>query len=235
MLEQKSEQALTAVATIHSHFNLYVFVVAALALLMLTGFVKSAGWSKPEEVAPGILVYGEPLQADVTKESWQEKNYTLTPLANYEITARILSKKSYSSERAAELSPVDLALGWQEMSDSSVLDNLTISQKDRWYYVSWRNSLLGRDDIIRHSANTHILPASPEVAELVNTANKNEVVRLQGYLVEVTSKDGFLWRSSVSRTDTGDGSCEVFWVESVEVMSTETLQASAGTPVIHQH
>lgn len=233
MLEQR--KILAVLTILHHHFNLYVFAISTLALLLLTGFVKSASWANPQEVAPGILVYGEPLQADVSKESWQAKNYTLTPLANYEITARILSKKSYTSERAAELSPIDLALGWQEMSDSNVLDDLTITQKDRWYYVSWRNSMLERDDIIRHSANTHILPATPEVAELVNTVDKNEVVRLQGYLVEVTSKDGFLWRSSVSRTDTGDGSCEVFWVESVEVMSAQSLQASAGTPVIHQH
>jgi hypothetical protein len=231
MLEQRK----TLAVILHHHFNLYVFAISTLALLLLTGFVKSAGWARPHGIAPGILVYGEPLQADVSKEPWQEKNYTLTPLANYEITARILSKKFYTSERAAELSPIDLALGWQEMSDSKILDDLTITQKDRWYYVSWRNSMLERDDIIRHSANTHILPATPEVAELVNTVGKNEVVRLQGYLVEVTSKDGFLWRSSVSRTDTGDGSCEVFWVESVEVMSAQSLQASAGTPVIHQH
>jgi hypothetical protein len=202
--------------------NLKLPVVLLLVVALLVGWSRS---SAPQP-APGVLVYGEPLQTETTQEPWQANDYTFTPLASYEITARILSKKPYTSDRSAELSPVDLALGWEEMSDSSVLQTLTIKQSERWYYVSWRNSLLDTNAIILHSANTHILPANPEVAERIENLQKHEVVRLRGSLVQVTSKDGFLWRSSLTRSDTGDGSCEVFWVESVEVEPIQSLQAS---------
>jgi hypothetical protein len=46
-----------------------------------------------------------------------------------------------------------------------------------------------------------------------------DVVRLRGYLVRVTAEDGWSWLSSTSRSDTGDGSCEVMWIEGVEVYS----------------
>ena len=232
MPREKRNAAFTLLATVHEQFNLYIFVAAAVAVLVLTGFT---GWSARASVpAPGIIDRA-PSQEAVTLEPWRKDSFTFTPLASYDLTARVLSKKLYTSDLSAEISPVDLALGWQEMSDARVLEKLDISQKDRWYYVSWRDSLIDRDTIIAHSANTHILPASSEVAATIANVQKDQVVRLRGSLVEVTTTDGFLWKSSLSRLDTGNGSCEVFWVESVEIIAPQSLQASAGTPVIHQH
>lgn len=219
----------------HSHSaaspRLKLPVVLLLVIALLVGWSHS---STPQP-APGILVYGEPLQTETAQGSWESDDYTFTPLASYEITARILSKKLYTSDRSAELSPVDLALGWQDMSDTNILQSLEIEQKDRWYYVSWRNAPIDVNTVKLHSANTHILPATPEVAEAINNLQTHDVVRLRGSLVQVTAKDGFLWRSSLTRTDTGDGSCEVFWVTDVEVETLETLQASASQNLIHQH
>jgi hypothetical protein len=39
-----------------------------------------------------------------------------------------------------------------------------------------------------------------------------DIIELRGYLVEVTAPDGWHWRSSLSRTDSGDGACELMWV-----------------------
>jgi hypothetical protein len=44
-----------------------------------------------------------------------------------------------------------------------------------------------------------------------------QIVHLEGDLVRADGKDGWHWVSSLSRTDTGDGSCEVVWVEHAEV------------------
>jgi hypothetical protein len=38
-----------------------------------------------------------------------------------------------------------------------------------------------------------------------------------GYLVEVRGRDGFRWRSSLTREDTGNGACELVWVEKLDV------------------
>jgi hypothetical protein len=232
MSNEKRNAVLTLLATVQKHFNPYFFVAAAVAVLMLTGFTK---WTARADGPTLGIIDRAPSQAAVTLEPWRKESFTFTPLANYDLTARVLSKKLYTSDPSAEISPVDLALGWQEMSDARVLEKLDITQEDRWYYVAWRDSLIDRDTIIAHSANTHILPASSEVAATIANVQKDQVVRLRGSLVEVTTTDGFLWKSSLSRLDTGNGSCEVFWVESVEIIAPQSLQASVGTPVIHQH
>jgi hypothetical protein len=51
---------------------------------------------------------------------------TLTSLASFDIRARVLARERYRFDRAADLSPIDLALGWGRMSESAVLDQLKI-------------------------------------------------------------------------------------------------------------
>jgi hypothetical protein len=40
---------------------------------------------------------------------------------------------------------------------------------------------------------------------------------MKGYLVEITTTEGWRWKSSLKRDDTGGGSCELFWVEQLEI------------------
>ena len=59
---------------------------------------------------------------------------TLQPLAGFSVEARVLSRENYRLGREAELSPTDLALGWQRMREDPVLAQLKISQSSRWYH-----------------------------------------------------------------------------------------------------
>ena len=156
---------------------------------------------------------------------WQVGEYEVTPLASYEVTARILSKKPYQQQdgREGELSPIDLALGWGPMADAAVLTSMNISQKDRWYFVRWRNAPISKTEVIQNSANTHMIAANPEIAGQLLALEPDQVVRFRGYLVQATAEDGWSWKSSTTRSDTGDGSCELFWVEAIEVVPTETF------------
>jgi hypothetical protein len=43
-------------------------------------------------------------------------------------------------------------------------------------------------------------------------------VIVRGYLVEARGADGWRWRSSLTREDTGAGACELIWVESVSTI-----------------
>ncbi|AKC83286.1 hypothetical protein IMCC26134_11780 [Verrucomicrobia bacterium IMCC26134] len=145
-------------------------------------------------------------------------DYTVTPLARYALKAVVLSRSRYRNDASAEIAPLDLALGWGSMSSASVINELTISQSGRWYEYSWgsQGSPLEPDDIARHSANTHCLPATPELRSRLLAVRRHDLVALSGYLVAVSGPDGFTWRSSLSRDDTGGGACEVMWITALE-------------------
>lgn len=142
--------------------------------------------------------------------------YTMTNLANYEGQFRVLSREDYHSGREAEISPVDFALGWGAMADPAVYKQLSIRQSNRWYYWRYENQPpIPRHDIETQSANTHLIPANPTVAKQLAKIDQDDLIYLKGHLVEVKAGDGWTWRSSLSREDTGDGACELMLVEEV--------------------
>ena len=168
---------------------------------------------------PGSIAPKNPIQTTPSAtQNYTMGGYSLKPLANFNIEARVLSKESYSIGREAELSPLDLALGWGAMSDSSVLAKLSISQGGRFYYYRWENEPpIPPEQISSHSANMHLIPANSDVKKKMHDVRAGQVVRLVGQLVEARASDGWYWRSSLTREDTGAGACELFRVESISV------------------
>lgn len=147
--------------------------------------------------------------------------YTLTHLADYEGQFRVLSREDYRFGREAELSPVDFALGWDKMAEPSVYKQLSIRQSNRWYYWRYENQPpIPVNEIISSSANTHIIPANATVAQQLAVIDQDDLIYLKGYLVEVTSADGWTWRSSLTREDTGGGACELMLVNEVRKISS---------------
>ena len=126
----------------------------------------------------------------------------------------MLGTERYRFDRASELSPVDFALGWGPMSDSRILEAFTIQQRDRWYFWSSSNMPIPASEVISHSANMHMVPSNASVARQLLSVRTGQIVELRGQLIQADGKDGWRWISSLSRTDTGEGSCEVVWVES---------------------
>jgi len=63
----------------------------------------------------------------------------------------------------------------------------------------------------------HLIAADEAVKRRLLSVRIGQVVELHGQLIQADGKDGWRWISSLTRTDTGDGSCEVVWVDSVRV------------------
>lgn len=144
--------------------------------------------------------------------------YTIAPLEPFQLTARILSTRSYRTGREAELSPIDLAVGWDEMSKPVNIHQLEISQRNRWMYWKAERLPLPRRQLESSIANVHIIPASADVAAQLEGLIAGAKVILGGDLVQVSADDGWRWRSSLSRTDTGARSCELLWLKTLQVL-----------------
>lgn len=149
---------------------------------------------------------------------WEKAGYRITPLAFYRVSAVVLSREAYRWDRGADLSPLDLALGWAAMSEENVVKALEISQSNRWYHYRWEEAPpIGPELIVLNSSNHHLIPANEAVRKALTGVRRHSLVELEGHLVEVSHPDGWKWRSSLRREDTGDGACEVLWVEKVGV------------------
>jgi len=193
-----------------------------LLLLVLAGvgFYLSVG-NSPVTQPPGVLVATAPVQEAVASSHQPFRygdDFTLTPLARFDVQGRVLGRENYYLDTESALAPVDLALGWQRMSDTAVLEHIDIHQRNRFYYWRVEQFPIPRQEIETQSANMHIIPANPSVARRLDKVRQGQVVRARGYLVEARRDDGWHWRSSLTREDTGGGACELIFVERLEIL-----------------
>jgi hypothetical protein len=191
-----------------------------LLCLVLVLFGAYELWSERAYAQPsGIIAQQDPIQENLTDVSaFSHKGYTVRPVALFEVRARVLSRERYRWDAGAKLSPVDLALGWGPMSDTSVVERLDISQDGRWYQFRSKAYPLPIDQLQRHSSNMHMIPADRSIERAMRSVRKGQLVHFKGKLVEITGRDGFTWRSSMTRNDTGSGACELVYVESFEIL-----------------
>lgn len=192
-----------------------------LGLVLAAAYSGWKDWSeRPIPRAPGVLVPDEPAQNLLPPATppFRHKGEWLQPLANYRIKARLILKESYRFDPGARISPLDLCVGWGELSDSAVLDGLRFSQSARFCRYGFDSKVAVDESLIaRKVANIHAIPSDDFIHDQLSRLRPGQVVVLSGQLVRADGKDGGEWKSSLSREDTGPGACELMYIRSVRV------------------
>lgn len=174
---------------------------------------------EPNQPPPGIIAARAPEQTAVDHPPIRIDEYQIFPVASFSLEARVLGREDYSMDREADLAPTDLAFGWGPMSDTAILEHFDINQSGRWYRWYADELPLTRKTVETHSANMHLVPASETVADELDDVEENDLVRLDGFLINVVADDGWRWNSSLTRTDTGGGACELIYVTDLLVIA----------------
>jgi hypothetical protein len=169
--------------------------------------------------APGVLVSDEPRQEDIdAAQGIERQGFRLVPRADFSATVRVLRREEYSRGPLADLVPTDFAVGWGPMSDSAVLDDIEISQANRFYYWRTEHWPIERREIERHSANWHLIAADDSVREVLGKLRSGSLVELRGRLVDIEGKEVGM-RTSLRRDDTGAGACEILLAETARLLA----------------
>lgn len=145
-----------------------------------------------------------------------DNKVNLIKKAEYKIYALVASKKSYGRFSDGDISPIDLALAWGKLTDASYLKDISFFQSSRWYYYRYDEKRdIDISYIASHSANNHIIPKNKNILNILKKIKVKDRVILEGYLVDIYKGSNFQWKTSLNRSDTGSGACEVFYVEKV--------------------
>lgn len=191
-----------------------------LFLVFIAVFVWQCRADETVSLGSGVKVEQPPQQVLVNDaDSFEFNDYLITPLADFSLQAKVLSREDYFLDRESDLAPTDLALGWQQMSDETVLSQIDISQSGRWYHWRVQDFPIPRQAIETQSANMHMIPADDQVADMLDSVRPGELISLQGQLVRAEADDGWRWQSSLSRDDTGARACELIYVTALEIVS----------------
>lgn len=201
-----------------------VLVIFVLIVAGVWSWDQNRSISQPDgQLAPKMPVQ-RPLGPKDPK-FFKKENWSILPLEKYSIRARVLSRERYLNDGSSDISPVDFALGWGPMSDNKNLDGVSIKQRHRWFFVG--DTRADQITDMHFAANTHIIPADEEVRKAVLSVREGHVIEAEGYLVECIQGNNPPWRSSLSRTDVGDGACEIFYVESISILDADDVESMA--------
>jgi len=221
-LSKQAGETFWLLVSILAAFTGILSLLGILFLLPGTTFFKGVVASPASDVLDPTqsprqndLLYLPPITLETSTSSW-----TLTPRAEYQLVARVISRNKFSSDWLASVSPLDLALGWGDLSQPLFDDQLHWRQSSRWYFYSWTGDPpLAPSYIGEHSANVHIIPATDNLHRALLALNEDDLILLDGLLVDVTEngKVPLTQYTSLTRTDDGWGACETLYVERLVV------------------
>lgn len=196
-------------------------------VIFLLFYIFIVSCSKPEPAgiySQQIDVLSEPVQNVIEPEviktdEYNEFNWTLTAVKEYELSGIIRGIKTYRSGWKAHFCPLDICITWGDLNTSEVEKYIRYSQSGRWYYCRFKAGCpVDKIYIESHASNNHIIPDNENILKAIKSAKKGNKIILKGYLVNLLGKKGeakYWWNSSLSRNDRSDGSCEVFYVTEV--------------------
>jgi hypothetical protein len=196
------------------------WILLTALLIILAGLLHHIISTRDIKHPPGVLAAAQPQQVIVRNpHPWQVGQRQVVPLAQFRVRARVLSTERYRFDPVADLAPIDVALGWGPMSDQKIVDQLEIGQGSRRYVLlSGHNQpSLPMGLLLASSANMHMIPANNDIKNKLLALRRGNIIEVSGYLVGVQENGQWTWVSSLSRADTGDGACEIVWVERLDV------------------
>jgi hypothetical protein len=202
-------------------FSWSILIILFLCILSGCNRPKLTGVESDE-----IDISQDPIQASYKSDEpiireIKDGHFTMTPVAEFKISGMVVGKETYSSGWDGEISPVDLAIVWGKLAKPEYDEYITYRQRNRWYFYQYKpGSPFDNSFVISHSANNHIIPANENINEAVKTIGKKDMVVFEGFLVNIKGTykgQPVIWNTSLSRKDTGNGSCELFYVSKIRI------------------
>lgn len=186
-----------------------------------------------------------PIQNNLTNSSYikayGEKNiFILKPQAEYSIAGMVVTKNTNFWVRDImrtsfdDICLMDIGIVWGELAaDKQKLYKnwkfkslKTLGESRR---LEWRSKVpadtmpWSLNFVSSHISHTHLIPANANVMGALLTIKINDIVKFDGYLVDIyTAKNQLVANTSLSRTDTdptsrGSGACEDMYVKQVQI------------------
>lgn len=191
-----------------------LLAAAGFAAVILVLILRNP-YAGPSDIPPPV----QELRAvpETIQHEGKEGPVRIDLLADYRISAAVKGRQPYSTDIAAQVSPLDLVLAWGAMNQPDVDAHISYSQSGRWYHLRYDEDVpVTPDYITENTANVHLIPSDGEIASRLEGIRVNDYVTLEGQLVKVYFTAG-TWTSSLSRQDSGDGACEILYVTRVRI------------------
>lgn len=208
---------------------IFIFFAVAIWLYNINNVKKNI------EVVQSLNNIRAPIQTKAsgsTTKNIYGKKVDINFVAKYSISGRVVNTHNYYGYNMEnQLSPKDVGISWGVLASESNYKKIRWSSTgNRFLYWhsddgKWLQEMGGTNALSEYYSNNHLIPSDNKVKKLINGIKEDEFIRIEGYLVNIYCKENngryFTWNTSDSRSDTGDGACEIIYVTNITWLKTE--------------
>lgn len=200
------------------------FVSVGFVLLCIFASYRADNLPEPEKIMRQL--HKPPQQLEISEAPFSQKilqkDYVITPRASYEFSGLVVSLSALDQEwfniyyKDDPYNARDFCVIW----GGNVVQG-EYSRVEFWSSL-WTCYFRHGEDVVfnpHELSNNHLLPADPLIADKLKAVEVGDQIRLHGFLVDYEMpKIGSMRRTSQTRTDTGEGACEVVYVTQFEFL-----------------
>lgn len=193
----------------------------------VSGYYGLKGWPDQREIDEQVL--NDPEQELINERSftfeYEGSKYQLTPRANYSIQGLVVTHNNvagigdaYHTSKSVDLK--DLCLVWGKNAVSPHLKDMTFWSEPWTCFVRAETSEAYADFAQDKLSNTHLLASTNYVRDTIRKIKIGDQVQMRGLLVDYYPHGASeaLRKTSLVRDDTGNGACEVLYVEDIKII-----------------
>ena len=167
---------------------------------------------------PGISAPELPQQEPSELTEIDHPTYRIQVQSTYHCTAKLVAKRQYT-DQWSDICPLDLTLGWKEMSDQRHFRYITVSQADRNTYVSSKKlpEELNPTELPIQINNVHACPANDEIRSQLLALPTGSVIQIKGKRVHLYHREfPRNAKNSLNKPDTKSVPNVILWIEELE-------------------
>ncbi len=151
--------------------------------------------------------------------------YLIEPVATYDITGMIVSHNNiqalddiYHNSNSVDVR--DLCLIWGRNAENDNHLHFNFKNEPFSCHINQKDNDPDAEFRMENLSNNHLLVSSLKLRDQIYSLHPGDQVRLKGWLINYGDKIGEPYRrTSLVRSDDGNGACEVMYVEDVEVLA----------------
>jgi hypothetical protein len=168
-----------------------------LCIVAISGYYA---WSVfPIKHGPGVTAPNKPNYKYVAWNTpFNFKGNTLEPVRNISGQVRVLAKKQYFFDERKELSPIDILVGWDEMSDERNVEFIQFSLNNRYFDMEYTRPPIPEKKMYQQMELLHLIPSTPEIEKQVKRLRSGSIISIEGVIVNVESNENFNWTSDIT-------------------------------------
>lgn len=193
-------------------------MVRYLALIIMSAAGYYLYTNYPVSHGPGIIVNESP---KIERLRWSEpisfKGAAIHPVKTISGEVRIIKKRKYYFGNLARYSPVDVVVGWKELSDERNLDYLHFKLANRTYELNYTKPPVPLTLAAEQTDIWHLIPSDSHIEEQINRLRNGHVIYIKGLLINIENATHYEFTSATELGGRKPGMGFNIWVQELHI------------------